>query len=337
MPRSNSAHMAPGSVTMRTATGRPFVFAFHCIARAFASRSEGKEEKEESVKMSVWFITGSSRGFGRALVQAALERGNSVVATARRPEQLQDLVATHPNDVLALPLDVTDVGAAKVAIRTGVERFGRIDVVVNNAGYANVAPIETGDDADFRTQFETNFWGVYNVSKAAIPQLRTQGGGTIVQFSSIGGRVGSSAGIASYQAAKFAVDGFSRVLAAETAPFGIRVMVVEPSGFATDWAGTSMRVDRVPAEYEATVGIMSSYRGLATPAGDPKRAAEIIARVIERQHVPSHLLLGVNAVTMARDYSQRQLAEAIAWSAVSRSADFAEPYPVELPPDAAAP
>ena len=188
------------------------------------------------------------RGFGRALVQAALERGNSVVATARRPEQLQDFVAAHPHDVLALPLDVTDARAVKLAIRTGVERFGRIDVLVNNAGYANVAPIETGDDADFRTQFETNFWGVYNVSKAAIPQLRTQGGGTIVQFSSIGGRVGGSSGIASYQTAKFAVDGFSRVLATETAPFGIRVMVVEPSGFATDWAGTSMRVDRVPAE-----------------------------------------------------------------------------------------
>jgi len=285
--------------------------------------------------MSVWLITGSSRGFGRALVHAALERGNSVVATARRPEQLQDVVAAHPHDVLALPLDVTDAGAVKVAIRTGVERFGRLDVVVNNAGYANVAPIETGDEIDFRTQFETNFWGIYNVSKAVIPQLRDQGGGTIVQFSSIGGRVGGTAGIASYQAAKFAVDGFSRVLATETAPFGIRVLVVEPSGFATDWAGTSMRVDRVPAEYEATVGVMTSHRNRATPAGDPQRAAEIIVRVVERQQVPSHLLLGVTAVTMALDFSHQQLADETQWSAVSRSADFAEPYPVELPPDAA--
>lgn len=285
--------------------------------------------------MSVWLITGSSRGLGHALVEAALERGNSVVATARQPERLQDFVAAHAHEVLALPLDVTDAGAVKAAIRAGVERFGRIDVVVNNAGYANVAPIETGDDADFRTQFETNFWGVYNVSKAAIPQLRAQGGGTIVQFSSVGGRVGGSSGIASYQAAKFAVDGFSRVLAAETAPFGIRVLVVEPSGFATDWAGASMRVDRVLAEYDATVGLMTSYRNRATPAGDPQRAAEIIARIVERQHVPSHLLLGVNAVTMSLDYSQRQLAEATEWSTVSRSADFAEPYPVELPPDVA--
>src|SRR5260221_6945471 len=264
---------------MRTATGRPFVCVFHGIARAFASRSEGTGEKEESGQMSVWLITDSSRGFGRALVHAALERGNSVVATARQPEHLQDVVDAHPHDVLALPLDVTDAGAVKGAVRTGVERFGRIDVVVNNAGYANVAPIETGDDADFRTQFETNFWGVYHVSTAAIPQLRAQGGGTIVQFSSVGGRVGGSPGIASYQAAKFAVDGFSRVLAAETAPFGIQVMVVEPSGFATDWAGSSMTIHDIPADYDATVGVMSSRRGLATPAGDPKRAAEIIARV----------------------------------------------------------
>jgi NAD(P)-dependent dehydrogenase (short-subunit alcohol dehydrogenase family) len=233
-------------------------------------------------------------------------------------------------------LDVTDAGAVRAAIRAGTERFARIDIVVNNAGYANVAPIESGEEADFRTQFETNFGGVYNVSKAAIPHLRAQGGGTIVQFSSVGGRVGGSPGIASYQAAKFAVDGFSRVLAAETAPFGIRVLVVEPGGFATDWAGTSMRVDRVPAEYEATVGTMISYRNRAKPAGDPERAAEILVRILERRHVPSHLLLGANAVTMAIDYSQRQLAEATEWSTVSRSADFGEPYPVELPPDVAA-
>jgi NAD(P)-dependent dehydrogenase (short-subunit alcohol dehydrogenase family) len=111
--------------------------------------------------MSVWLITGSSRGLGRALVHAALERGNSIIATARRPEHLQEFVDAHPNDVLALPLDVTDASAVKAAVRTGAERFGHIDVVVNNAGYANVAPIETGDEADFRTQFETNFWGVY--------------------------------------------------------------------------------------------------------------------------------------------------------------------------------
>jgi NAD(P)-dependent dehydrogenase (short-subunit alcohol dehydrogenase family) len=284
--------------------------------------------------MSTWLITGSSRGFGRALVEAALAAGHEVVATARKPEQLEDLAIAHQTALLTVALDVTDPDAVANALRAGVERFGRLDVLVNNAGYSNVAPIETGDGADFRTQFETNFWGVYNVSKAAIPHLRAQGGGTIVQFSSIGGRVGGSAGIASYQAAKFAVDGFSRVLAVETAPFGIRVIVVEPSGFATDWAGSSMTVHDIPPDYDSTVGRMQNLvRTSVTAAGDPKRAAEIIVKTAARQHPPTHLLLGVNAVDMALAYSRHQIEEATTWSEVGRSADFEEPYPVELPPD----
>ncbi|MGC1288547.1 MAG: SDR family NAD(P)-dependent oxidoreductase, partial [Streptosporangiaceae bacterium] len=237
--------------------------------------------------------------------------------------------------VLPLALDVTDAGAVRDAVAAGAGRFGRLDVVVNNAGYANVAPVETGDEADFRTQFETNFWGVYNVSRAVISQLRAQGGGIIVQFSSVGGRVGGSPGIASYQAAKFAVDGFSRVLAVETAPFGIRVMVVEPSGFATDWAGSSMTVHEIPAGYDGTIGEMDRRmrRNPAGPAGDPERAAEIIVNTVKRDNPPTHLLLGVNAVEMALRYSRRQLAEATAWEDVSRSADYAEPYPAEYPPD----
>jgi NAD(P)-dependent dehydrogenase (short-subunit alcohol dehydrogenase family) len=282
----------------------------------------------------VWFITGSSRGFGRALVQAVLDAGDLVVATARRPEQLAEFTRQFGDRVLPLALDVTDEAAVRDAVSVAAERFGRLDVVVNNAGYANVAPIETGDEEDFRTQFETNFWGVYNVSKAVIPQLRAQGGGTIVQFSSVGGRVGGSPGIASYQAAKFAVDGFSRVLAVETAPFGVQVMVVEPSGFATDWAGSSMTVYDVPADYDATIGAMHRRMRAnpAGPAGDPARAAEIIVQAVKRDDPPSHLLLGVTAVEMALDYSRRQLAEATAWESVSRSADYAEPYPAEFPP-----
>jgi NAD(P)-dependent dehydrogenase (short-subunit alcohol dehydrogenase family) len=200
--------------------------------------------------------------------------------------------------------------------------------VVNNAGYANVAPIETGTEDDFRAQFETNFWGVYHVSKAVVPQLRAQGGGLLVQVSSIGGRVGGSPGIGSYQAAKFAVDGFSRVLAAETAPFGVTVMVVEPSGFDTDWAGSSMTVHDIPAEYEPTVGFLQRYRETTGgPAGDPQRAAEIIVAAAKRDDPPSHLLLGVGAVEMALDYSRRQIDEATRWAAVSRSADYGQPYP----------
>ncbi|GAA4154222.1 SDR family NAD(P)-dependent oxidoreductase [Gryllotalpicola daejeonensis] len=290
-----------------------------------------------TTQQQVWFITGSSRGFGRALVEAALEAGHRVVATARRPQQLDDLVATYGERVAPVALDVTDASAARTAIDEAVARFGRIDVVVNNAGYANVAPIETSDEADFRAQFETNFWGVFNVTRAAIPQLRAQGGGLVIQFSSVGGRVGGSPGIASYQAAKFAVDGFTRVLAVETAPFGIRTMVVEPSGFATDWAGSSMQVHDIPDEYQQTVGAMNSRMRQtgSRPAGDPKRAAEIIVRAAARQNVPSHLLVGVNAVEMSIAYSKRQLAEAEAWRQVSRSADFAEPYPAEQPADVA--
>src|ERR1700742_2124996 len=203
-----------------------------------------------------WFITGSSRGFGRELTVAALEAGDRVAATARRPEQLADLIERFGDRLLVLPLDVTDPTAVGDALSQARDAFGRLDVVVNNAGYANVSPIEATSDADFRMQFETNFWGVYNVSKAAIPILRAQGGGQIVQFSSVGGRVGGSPGIASYQAAKFAVDGFTRVLAAETAPFNIKTMVVEPSGFATDWAGSSMTVHDIPAAYDSTIGGM---------------------------------------------------------------------------------
>jgi NAD(P)-dependent dehydrogenase (short-subunit alcohol dehydrogenase family) len=283
----------------------------------------------------IWFITGSSRGLGRALARAALDAGDLVVATARRPEQLADLTERYGDRVLPLALDVTDADAVQAAVDAGAERFGRLDVVVNNAGYANIAPIETGDEADFRTQFETNFWGVYHVSKAVIPVMRAQGGGTVVQVSSVGGRVGGSPGIASYQAAKFAVDGFSRVLAVETAPFGVAVMVVEPSGFATDWAGSSMTIYDIPADYDTTIGAMHRRvrANPAGPAGDPERAAEIIVQVVKRRYPPSHLLLGTNAVEMALDYSRRQITEASAWEKVSRSADYTEPYPAEFPAD----
>ncbi|QRX89516.1 SDR family NAD(P)-dependent oxidoreductase [Streptomyces noursei] len=281
-----------------------------------------------------WFITGSSRGFGRSLTVAALAAGDQVVATARRPEHLADLVERFGDKVLPVALDVTDAAAAAAALDTARDRFGHIDVIVNNAGYANVAPVETAPEDDFRRQFETNFWGVYNVSKAALPLLKAQGGGIVVQFSSIGGRVGGSSGLGSYQAAKFAIDGLTRVLATETAPFGIRYLVVEPSGFATDWAGSSMDVQDVPPDYQATVGAFTDRARGSRIAGDPDRAAGILVRVVKREHLPSHLLLGANAAGMALDYSRQQIAEAEAWQAVSLSADFDAKYPVELPADA---
>ena len=285
----------------------------------------------------VWFITGCSKGFGRIWAEAALERGDKVAATARDASTLEPLTEKYGDSVLALALDVQDMEADYAAVQEAHEKFGRLDVVVNNAGYANVAPVETGGTDDFRTQFETNFWGVYHVSRAALPQLRAQGGGVLVQVSSVGGRVGGSPGIGSYQAAKFAVDGLSRVLAVEAEPFGVKVMVVEPSGFATDWAGSSMTVHDIPDAYDSTIGAM--HRRMRAnpsgPAGDPVRAAEIIVQAVKRDNPPSHLLLGVNAVEMSLDYSRRQLDEATAWEAVSRSADFASPYPAEFPADKA--
>lgn len=281
-----------------------------------------------------WFITGSSRGFGLSLTSAALQAGDCVVATARRPEQLAKLVEEYGDRMLPIALDVTDAAAASNAIHAAVTRFGRIDTVVNNAGYANIAPVETATEDDFRRQFETNFWGVYNVSKAALPFLRRQGSGTIVQFSSVGGRVGGTPGLGSYQAAKFAVDGLTRVLATETAPFGIRYLVIEPGGFATDWAGPSIEVQDVPTEYDATVGAFARrLRGGAKSAGDPDRAAEIIVSVVKRQNIPTHLLLGDGATAMAIAYSGHQLIEARQWNNVSTSADFDRAYPVQMPLD----
>ncbi|MFJ4667498.1 SDR family NAD(P)-dependent oxidoreductase [Kitasatospora purpeofusca] len=292
----------------------------------------------DSKDSKVWFITGSSRGFGRTLARAALEAGHRVAATARRPEQLADLAEEFGERIRPIALDVTDPAAARAALAEAHSRFGRIDVLVNNAGYANVSPIETTEDADFRAQFETNFWGVYHVTKAAIPLLREQRSGLVIQFSSVGGRVGGSPGIASYQAAKFAIDGFSRVLRAETAPFGVKVLVVEPSGFRTDWAGSSMTVHDVPAAYEETVGAVNARlrQGGDGAAGDPVRAAGILVRTADRRDIPDHLPLGVNAVEYSLAQDRRLLAEDTRWREVARSADFAEPYPVAFPPDAAA-
>jgi NAD(P)-dependent dehydrogenase (short-subunit alcohol dehydrogenase family) len=283
-----------------------------------------------------WFVTGSSRGLGRALVHAAMEAGDLVAATARQPSQLDDLVADYGERIHPIALDVTDAHAAGSAIAEAQLHFGRLDVIVNNAGYANVSPIETGDDEDFRAQFETNFWGVYNVSKAAIPVLRQQQGGIVMQISSVGGRVGGSPGIASYQAAKFAIDGFSRVLQAETAPFGVKVVVVEPSGFRTDWAGSSMTVHDIPEAYAPTVGVMNSRVRQSTdgPAGDPARAAAILVKVAKRNDIPYHLPLGVNAADGSIRLDQQLLADDQKWRDVSRSADFSEPYPVSFPPEA---
>src|SRR6187402_2626718 len=190
----------------------------------------------------VWLVTGSSRGIGRKLAEAVLAAGDRLVATARNPEALRDLVAAYPERTLAVALDVCSAASAREAVAAAVARFGRLDVVVNNAGYANISSVEDAPEDDFRAQLETNFFGVVNVTRAALPVLRAQGSGHVIQVSSLGGRM-ASPGLSAYQSAKWAVGGFSEVLAKEVAPLGIRVTVVEPGGVRTDWAGTSMRID----------------------------------------------------------------------------------------------
>ncbi|MFF2518086.1 oxidoreductase [Streptomyces sp. NPDC058086] len=271
-----------------------------------------------------WLITGSSRGFGRALARHVLDNGHRVVATARRPEQLKDLVERYGDRVRAVALDVTDPAAARAAVQLALDAFGGLDVVVNNAGYANSAAIEDMPDEDFRAQIETNLFGVVNVTKAALPVLRRQGSGHFLQFSSIGGRVGGSPGLSAYQTAKFAVEGFSEVLNAEVGPLGIKVTIIEPGGFRTDWGGSSMTALPVSPAYEETVGAMSRYREqtAATWPGDPARAARIITDLVGLDEPPLRLLLGAGAVEMAATASRTRAAEAERWADVSRSADF---------------
>ena len=272
----------------------------------------------------VWLITGSSRGFGSELARAALARGDRVLATARRPEQLRQLVEAHGDHVRTFALDVTDAGAANAAVELAVSTYGRLDVVVNNAGYANSSAIEETSDEDFRAQIETNLFGVINVTKAALPVLRHQRSGHFVQFSSIGGRVGGTPGVAAYQTAKFGVEGFSEVLANEVAPLGIKVTIVEPGAFRTDWQGSSMIRAQVGPDYAATVGEMNRRRVATdgTQAGDPARAARIIVGLVNSDAPPLRLLLGADAVQAAARASEARAAEAEQWAEISRSADF---------------
>lgn len=271
-----------------------------------------------------WLITGASRGFGRRLTEAVLESGEQVLATARRPEQLADQVSRYGARVRTTALDVTDAAAARAAVDSAVTAFGRLDVVVNNAGYANSGPIEETTDKDFREQFEANFFGVVNVTRAALPVLREQRSGVFVQFSSLGGRVGGTPGMGAYQSAKFAVEGFSEVLAGEVAPFGVKVVIVEPGAFRTDWQGSSMELHPVGPDYEETVGAMNRYRreNNGTQPGDPARAAQVIIDVVGHDDPPRRLLLGAQAVAVALAAGEARADETRKWAEASAAADF---------------
>ena len=270
---------------------------------------------------TVFFLTGSSRGLGRAIAEAVLAGGHQLVATARNPASLDDLVAAHGERILPLSLDVTDAESARAAIAAGQERFGQVDVVINNAGYADLAAIEDVALGDFRAQIETNFFGVVNVTRAALPVMREQGAGHIVQISSIGGRL-ATAGLSAYQSAKWAVGGFSSVLAAEVAPLGIRVTVLEPGGMQTDWAGSSMQVPPISEPYRPTVGVMAAmHNSDAVALGDPAKMAQVVLHVSAMDEPPLRLILGSEAYAYATEAARAQAASDESWHSLTISTD----------------
>lgn len=271
----------------------------------------------------VWLVTGSSRGLGRKIAEAVLAAGHQLVATARKPEQLQDLVQKYGDKVRAVALDVTDEVAAKKAVGVAIDQFGKLDVVVNNAGYGDIASIEDMSTKAFRDQIETNFFGVVNVTRAAIPLFRKQKSGRFLQVSSIGGRLGG-AGLSAYQSAKWAMEGFSEVLSREVTPLGIKVTIIEPGGFRTDWAGSSMTIPEIRDEYKATVGGHAEHARANTgkEQGDPEKAAQIFLKVAEMENPPLRLLLGSDAVFLAKMISDVRAAEDEKNKELSISTDF---------------
>jgi NAD(P)-dependent dehydrogenase (short-subunit alcohol dehydrogenase family) len=286
----------------------------------------------------IFFLTGSSRGLGREIAEAVLAAGHSLVATARQPASLADLAERYGPRILPVALDVTDPAAAEAAVAAGVAAFGRIDVVVNNAGYANLAAIEDITLGDFREQLETNLLGVVNVTKAALPLLREQGGGHIIAVSSVGGRL-ATAGLSAYQAAKWAVGGFSEVLAREVGPLGIKVTVLEPGGMQTDWAGSSMRVVPISEPYQQTVGAMARLHdeiGSGSALGDPAKVAQVVLDVAAMDEPPLRLILGSEAYAYAAAAAKARAESDAAWHPLTISTDRDDATPAERDPLAVA-
>jgi NAD(P)-dependent dehydrogenase (short-subunit alcohol dehydrogenase family) len=273
--------------------------------------------------VQVWLITGSARGLGRAIAEAVLAAGDQLIATARHPQQLADLTGRYGDNVRAVALDVTDEHAAIAAVQLAVDTFGRLDVLVNNAGYGNLAAIEDTTMQDFRAQLETNLFGVVNLTKAAIPIMRRQGSGRILQFSSIGGRVGP-VGRGAYAAAKWGVEGFSEVLAKEVGPLGIKVTIIEPGGFRTDFAGSSQTILADNPAYASTVGAVARFQREYDGAqpGDPKKAAAAILSVARLDEPPLRLLLGRDAVRAAAEAERARGEADTKWRSLSESTDF---------------
>lgn len=254
----------------------------------------------------VWFITGTSRGFGREWTMAALKRGDSVAATARDVSTLDDLVADYGDALLPIALDVTDRDADFAAVKTAYEHFGRLDVVVNNAGYGQFGFIEELSEAEARDQIETNVFGALWITQAALPYLREQGSGHLIQVSSIGG-ISAFAGLGAYHASKWALEGFSQSLAAEVERFGIHVTLIEPGGFSTDWGGASaQRTTELPA-YDGLRADVARWRGErnAVP-GNPEASAAAVLKVVDADNPPLRVFFGSAPLQIAKaDYENR--------------------------------
>jgi NAD(P)-dependent dehydrogenase (short-subunit alcohol dehydrogenase family) len=271
---------------------------------------------------SAFFITGASRGLGRVIAEAALAAGHRVAASARDPKALDALVSQYGDRVHALRLDVTDPAAVQAAVTEAQEVFGRIDVAVNNAGQGDRVSLEDTTIEVFRRQVETNFLGTVYVTKAVVPIMRRQGGGRIIQISSLGGRIGSP-GMTAYQSAKWAVGGFSEALSAEVAPLGIKVTVVEPGGMRTDWAGSSMATPPVSPPYEDTVGAsahsMAGFENVAN--SDPAKVAQLVLTVASLDEPPLRILAGSDAFEYGREVWRARVETDGDWEELSRSTD----------------
>ena len=276
--------------------------------------------------MSTWLITGCSTGLGRALAEAVVNAGHHVVATARNVSSLQGLAETAPDRVLTVQLDVTDVGQISRAVQHAIDRFGGVDVLVNNAGYGYRAAVEEGDDADVRKLFDTHVFGSVAMIKAVLPAMRARRSGAIVNVSSIGAQV-TPVGSGYYAAAKAALEGLSGALRGELAPLGISVTIIEPGAFRTDFAGRSLTQSATAiADYADTAGKRRKEHDTVhgTQAGDPAKAAAAIIEAVEADTPPGFLLLGSDALANFRRVSEARLAEVAAWEALTKGTDYTE-------------
>lgn len=267
----------------------------------------------------IWFITGSSRGLGRSLTEAVLENGDKVVATARKPEQLNDLKEKYPELIYPLQLDVTNKAEIHSAVEEAIKQFGRIDVLVNNAGFGIRGAAEGFTDKQVRDQLEANLYGPIEITRTVLPHMRKQRSGRILQISSIGGRVGG-AGLTMYQAAKFGLSGFTEALYNEIAPLGIKVTSVEPGGFRTDWGGASMSYAPKVEGYESLDDGIEFFKSYV-PMGDPAKAATAMINLVSHPNPPMHLVLGSEAIGILKMADKNRSEDMEEWMSVSVSTD----------------